>query len=215
MVLKDHYKVLGVKPSASLAEIKKNYRRLAMKYHPDKNQGNNLAGIVFGEIAEAYSILSNPDKRRQYDYFRAGEVTANYTPNHIVTQADVIKSIDDLERNIAGANQFRINRAVLYFRLTQILSDTNLLLLENIETAEKQEAVIKKLLFCCQPLRYAESAKISVALLRLAGGNETLIQPIQQFLRQSLLSSRWHKYKTLVAVLLAVILCLLIFILSK
>lgn len=215
MVLKDYYKVLGVKPSASLAEIKKNYRRLAMKYHPDKNQGNSLAGIVFGEIAEAYSILSNPDKRRQYDYFRAGEAATNYTPNHIVTQADVIKSIDELERSIAGANQFRINREVLYFRLTQILSDTNLLLLENIETAEKKDATIKRLLFCCQPLRYAEVAKITLVLLRLAGDDNTLKLLIEQFKQQSLRSSRWHKYKTLVAVILSVILCLLIFILSK
>lgn len=215
MVLKDHYKVLGVKPSASLSEIKKNYRRLAMKYHPDKNQGNNLAGIVFGEIAEAYSILSNPDKRRQYDYVRVGVASANYTPNHIVTQADVIKSIDELERNIAEANHFRINRVVLYLRLTQILSDTNLLLLEEIEPAEKKDTIIKKLLFCCQPLRYTEVAKIAVVLQRLAGDDNTLIRLIQQFMLQSLRSSRWHKYKTLAAVLLAVILCLLIFILSK
>jgi molecular chaperone DnaJ len=69
---KDYYKILGVSQNATLEEIKKAYRRLANTYHPDKNPGNKEAEEKFKEINEAYEVLSDKDKRRQYDAMRAG-----------------------------------------------------------------------------------------------------------------------------------------------
>jgi len=71
---KDYYKVLGVSQNAKLDEIKKAYRRLANTYHPDKNPGNKEAEEKFKEINEAYEVLSDKDKRRQYDAIRSGGV---------------------------------------------------------------------------------------------------------------------------------------------
>jgi molecular chaperone DnaJ len=67
---KDFYQILGVSDSASQAEIKKAYRRLAKQYHPDANPNNAQASERFKEISEAHSILSDPDKRKQYDQMR-------------------------------------------------------------------------------------------------------------------------------------------------
>ena len=64
---KDYYASLGVAKTASADEIKKAYRKLAVKYHPDKNPGNKQAEERFKEISEAYAVLSDADKRRQYD----------------------------------------------------------------------------------------------------------------------------------------------------
>ncbi len=66
---RDYYEVLGVAKNANADEIKKAYRKAAIKYHPDKNPGDKEAEEKFKEAAEAYDVLSNPDKRARYDQF--------------------------------------------------------------------------------------------------------------------------------------------------
>ena len=66
---RDYYEVLGLSKGASNDEIKKSYRQLAKKYHPDLNPDNKEAEAKFKEAGEAYQILSNPDSRAKYDQF--------------------------------------------------------------------------------------------------------------------------------------------------
>ena len=77
MSKRDYYEVLGVSKSADDSEIKKAYRKLAMKYHPDRNQGDADAEVKFKEASEAYAVLHDKEKRSAYDQFGHAAVDGN------------------------------------------------------------------------------------------------------------------------------------------
>lgn len=64
---RDYYEILGLSKGASKDEIKKAYRKIAIKYHPDKNKGNKESESIFKEATEAYEVLGDDNKRAQYD----------------------------------------------------------------------------------------------------------------------------------------------------
>lgn len=78
MERKDYYKILGVEKGASADELKKAYRKLAVKYHPDKNPDDKAAEDKFKEVTEAYTVLTDPEKRKMYDQF--GQAGNYYNP---------------------------------------------------------------------------------------------------------------------------------------
>jgi len=93
---RDYYEVLGVAKSASKKEIADAYRKLAVKYHPDKNQGNEEAVVKFKEAAEAFEVLHDDDKRARYDRFgHAGIDGANNSP-HFNDVNDIFAAFGDM-----------------------------------------------------------------------------------------------------------------------
>ena len=85
---KNYYTVLGLEKSASADQIKKAYRKLAMKYHPDKNPNDKAAEERFKEITEAYAVLSDPEKKQQYDQFGDAAFHQNFS------QEDIFRNVD-------------------------------------------------------------------------------------------------------------------------
>jgi curved DNA-binding protein len=79
----DYYKILGVDKNASADDIKKAYRKLAVKYHPDKNPGNKEAEEKFKKMSEAYAVLSDQEKRKQYDNYGADGFSQHYSQEDI------------------------------------------------------------------------------------------------------------------------------------
>jgi len=84
----DYYELLGVKKDSSPSEIKKAYRKLALKYHPDKNKGEKKAESKFKEINEAYAVLSDPEKKKQYDLYGSTDFHQRYS------QEDIFRGFD-------------------------------------------------------------------------------------------------------------------------
>ncbi len=81
--MEDYYKILGIEKSASDTQIKAAYRKLALKYHPDRNQGDKAAEAEFKKVSEAYAVLSDPPKRKQYDQFGASGFHQKYSSEDI------------------------------------------------------------------------------------------------------------------------------------
>jgi curved DNA-binding protein len=96
MTKRDYYEVLGVKKSATEGEIKKAFRKLAMKHHPDRNPGNKQAEERFKEINEAYAVLSDKQKRQQYDQFGPSGFSQRYSQEDIFRGFDISDLLRDL-----------------------------------------------------------------------------------------------------------------------
>ncbi len=102
MTKRDYYKVLGIEREASQEEIKRAYRQLALKYHPDRNPGNKEAEEKFKEAAEAYSVLGDPQKRATYDRFGFEGLREEGFPGFSGFNASIFEEFEDILGSFFG-----------------------------------------------------------------------------------------------------------------
>ena len=102
MTKRDYYEVLGISNSSSDQDIKSAYRKLALKYHPDRNQGSKDAEEKFKEAAESYAILADPDKKHLYDRFghsglgSAATGSSGFDPSVFTGFEDILGGLGDV-----------------------------------------------------------------------------------------------------------------------
>jgi molecular chaperone DnaJ len=101
---RDYYEVLGAARTASPDEIKKAYRRMAMQYHPDRNQGDKVSEAKFKEVSEAYEVLSDPEKRRLYDQYGHEGMKSQFGPGGFDFSRDFthVNDLQDLFGSLFG-----------------------------------------------------------------------------------------------------------------
>lgn len=142
---RDYYEVLGVSKNAEEAEIKKAYRKLALKYHPDKNPDNAEAEDKFKEAAEAYEVLSSSEKRAQYDRFgHAGMGQGGFSGGGM-NMDDIFSQFGDIFGNAFGGGSFGGSRGG-----SRVVKGTNLrvkmkLTLEEIASGVRKKIKVQKL----------------------------------------------------------------------
>lgn len=173
MQLKDHYKTLGVKPSAPQTEIKKAYRTLAVKYHPDKNPDSALCEVQFKEVNEAYSILSDSRKRAHYDEERwlsgMGQKTSY---NEGVTPSWLKKVCVELNTSLAQMDTHRISQGTLQAYMMMILADAHLGILHTENDTTTNRHIVGELLKASDRLEYGRLHDV-LSTLHIVAGNDT------------------------------------------
>lgn len=105
MKKRDYYEILGIDKNSKTSEIKKAYRRIAIKYHPDKNPNNPAAEDKFKEASEAYEVLSNNEKKEQYDQFGHSGVNSRFNSQNINVE-DIFSQFSDIFEESEGFDSF-------------------------------------------------------------------------------------------------------------
>ncbi|MEN8141220.1 MAG: DnaJ C-terminal domain-containing protein [Thermodesulfobacteriota bacterium] len=98
----NYYKVLGIDKSASAQEIKKAYRKMAMKFHPDRNKGDKGAEEKFKQANEAYAVLSDPEKKQQYDTYGEAGFSQRFSQEDIFRNSDIGSILREFGINMGG-----------------------------------------------------------------------------------------------------------------
>jgi molecular chaperone DnaJ len=213
---KDYYKTLEVNQTANEQEIKKAYRQLVLKLHPDRNEGNSTMASKFREVQEAYEILSHPARRSAYNQRRW------YHNNHrnrdqqpAMTPYALLHRSQALNSYLASLRINDINRVALFKYIIYLLSDTHIKILESADDKAANEFIIKEIIKASEHLSYKNVSKIYCILLRLAGSEPRLRRLPEGFLKNKRHVNNRERYLPLAVLIISLLLCLLIYFASN
>ncbi len=212
MPLKDYYKILNVKSDATSLAIKQSYRKLAMKYHPDKNPNDVLSAAVFSEIAEAYNVLSNSSARKDYNIQRYHTAPQEYVKPAESIEALLVKA-ECLKNQLLHVDPFRFNKDALLYSLKQILpADVSDLLKTD---ATEQKMFLEAIASCSKMLTSSQLKNLSKTLQPLYEKHKWLREELQTLSNEQIKKEQWEKYKIVIAVVITILLCIVIFFATK
>ena len=214
--LKDYYQVLGVPPSATATEIKKAYRALAFKYHPDKNPENSLSEAHFKEIQEAYATLSDSRKRSAYDDDRwLSGIGGNKQQQQAITPEWLLKICKELNNSLAAMDTHRMSQRALQAYILLILSDSHLAVLQQEQQKETNNSIITELIKASEKLHIEFLDEIERRLVMLADNNETYLQAIDEHIEARKRDARRDKLFPYVVAAITLALCVFMYLYSR
>lgn len=187
---RDFYEILGVSKTASQDEIKKAYRKVAMQYHPDRNPNNKEAEEKFKEAAEAYEVLSDPDKRAQYDRFGHAGVGGNRGAGYgSMNMEDIFSNFGDIFGEDIFGSFFGGNRGAGAGRRGRGTRGSNLrvkirLTYEEIAKGANKKIKVKKYVPCSHCNGLGAKDKNSFQTCNTCGGSGQVRRVTQTFLGQ-------------------------------
>lgn len=211
MYIKDYYAILEIETSATLPEIKKAYRRLALQFHPDKKQGDPYAAARFTEIKEAYEVLTNPSKKEYYLQQRwYDQSIGKRKKQDTITPVNVLKQALELEKYVSGLDVFRMDNRGLQQYILGLLSDSTIEQLKQFNEPEINREIIHVLLKAMSHLPKYYTKDIIIQFFKLSGGDNSSDGQIKLFVQKTEKKSRREKSSLIIIIAVTVILCLLI-----
>lgn len=210
MSIKDHYTVLEIGTSASLQEIKKAYRRLALQYHPDKNHNDAYASARFTEIKEAYEVLTHPGKKEQWLQHRWYEQSMGIKrKQQLVTPVNLLKQVLELDKYVSKLDVFRMDKYGLYDHIAQLIDNDTIEKLNAFNEKEINDQLITILISCMKvlPLDLILSLHEQIKKIDMSAA---VREKLDHFILSKQRSNQRDRYKIWLIILTVVVLCLII-----
>jgi molecular chaperone DnaJ len=213
MQLKDYYKTLNVPPNAGANEIRKAFRSLALKYHPDKNNGDKYKEAIFREVQEAYATLSDTKSREEYNYkrwyTRSLGKSFRETP---LNPTQILLDARKLARHMSSQNNLQVDYDLLSQRLRGILTPENIGILQQFNDTTTNEEIVRTILKTSAPLPVKYMEPLALLLATVAGSNNTLLNELRQAVSDKSSNEFWQKHTWWLVILGTVALCWLMYI---
>ena len=210
MPLKDYYGILEIESSATIHDIKKAYRRLALQFHPDKNHNDPYAATQFAEIKEAYEVLTNPGRKEKYLQKRWYQQSTGSKKTRLpVTPVNLLKQTLELERYVSKLDVFRVDTAGLSEYILSLFDDSSIEQLNTFNEKEINEKIVGLLMNCLRvlPLNLVLSLTKQIEKINTS---EPMQKKLGDFVSGRYKIYKREKYRIWMIILVVIVLCLVI-----
>lgn len=217
MAVKDYYKILELSPGATTHEVKKRFRKLAMRYHPDTNAGHQYAEAWFREVQEAYAVLMDPAKKDAYLQERwlaksMGKTLRKATP---ITPDTIVEEAKELAGYIGRLDHFRMDQWQISSSMVQLLDEERIRILKQYKAHEHQMTIGKRLLEACRPIDYLTLIPFFERMQVLAADIPMLQQLLNDTIRSKKQHQWWATHQWWIMLLATLALCILVWLVSR
>ncbi|RYY54162.1 MAG: hypothetical protein EOO09_15420 [Chitinophagaceae bacterium] len=215
MELTDYYQILELPASASMEEIKKSYRRMALAYHPDKNAGDPYAAAQFAVVKEAYETLTDPIRRNQYLQDRwLAKASGKPKPKSVLNPETLLRQMIAKERAVAMMDNHRMNKDGLLDELLRIFNGEAIGMLNDFGDLSINSQIVRLAIRSSAALGFAGRSRLYEQLLRI-NAEPSVAQEIKRSLNSRLNSERWDRAKIWLLLFVVTAICALIFMVSR
>jgi hypothetical protein len=196
-MFKDLYKILEISFTASQVEIKKSYRKLALKFHPDITSGDKSLEERFKEVQSAYETLSNEDKRKSYDvkykdYYKlwngekdkseaTEEQRATERESPKTTPQIILEKFKALYEAIKSHRKQSLNQNTLISNFRTLFNEHNIAVLRIYDDIEINRKIVQLALICCEKLDYRYQSEVIGLIVKVAGADNEILKTIFEF----------------------------------
>ncbi|MES2774615.1 MAG: DnaJ domain-containing protein [Bacteroidota bacterium] len=214
MPIKDYYQVLELPYTATGEDIRRAFRKLAVVWHPDKNNDDKIAEEKFKEIQEAYFILSDAGRRETYHLKSRYPLINRRQAPRPATAFSILNQCRKLNDKIAEMDIFRMSQQALFEQIMLLVSDKNVSIIQQNGDENITRQIIDELLKSSRPLAYSYVEQINSRLALLAGTNNERISQIYLHTKKSRQNSYWDRYNGVFIFIATLLLCLLMWVMT-